>query len=216
MILADLPSVAPVNAAGMRFPPSVRFQVFLMSCAGGTIGIALVVIMIQGNVTGYGGVLFIIVGQRKMVGHFCVIIIFRVGAGIPQAPVVAEVTVGKIQGAVLCQLTVDAIVHFTAVDFGVWHGLFVSVHIFVMQLVQIGTSAGCDPAPAFACSFQLGVPAPGVVGSPGRFKFKIMVGPFFCDDIDRAAGGIIIQKSAAGCAVQNFNAFDGHDGRGHI
>ena len=46
-----------------------------MFCAGGAVGVALIVVMVEGDITGGRGVFFVIVSQRQMVGHFRVIVI---------------------------------------------------------------------------------------------------------------------------------------------
>ena len=151
-----------------------------------------------------------------MIGHFFIIIIGRLCTRIPQAPVVAEVAVGEVQGAVFRQLPVNTVIHFPSVDSGVRHGFFVSVNIFEPQFFQVGTAAGTDPAPAFAASFQLGIPPPGVIRATGCFKLEVVVCSFFCNDVDDAAGGIIIQKITAGRSMQNLDPVYGHYRRRHV
>ena len=192
MILADTPAVTPVNTVSIGLPASEGRLDFLIFRAERPEGITLVVVMIQGNVAGRCCVFFIIIGQRKMVGHFFIIVVSGIAARIPQAPVIAEMAVGKGERLVFCQLPVNTEVHFPPVHGRVGHGLFISVTAFIMHGLQIGTSAGSGPAPAFAAARQLGFPSPGVVRSPGRFKPEDMFPAFFCNNIDNAGGGIVV------------------------
>ena len=125
-------------------------------------------------------------------------------------------TVGKGKGTILFQLPVNPEIHLAAIHGGVGHGLFVAFRTFIMKFFQIAASACSGPAPAFSAACQLRFPAPGIVGSPGRFKFKDMFFAFFRDDVDNTAGRIITQKAVAHGAMQNFDAVNGHNRRCHI
>ena len=70
VILADAPAVPPVNAVGVCLPASVGRKIFLVFGSKGAEGFALIIIMVQRNITGCGSIFFIVISQRKMVGHF--------------------------------------------------------------------------------------------------------------------------------------------------
>ena len=124
--------------------------------------------------------------------------------------------VGKIQGTVFVQLPVDAEIHLTPAYGGIGHGFLVTVHALVTQFFQIAAPAGADPAPTLAAAGQLGFPAPGIVRSPGSFEFEFVLFALFGNDIDHAAGGVVVDKTVACRTVQYLNTLNGHDRGRHI
>ena len=113
-------------------------------------------------------------------------------------------------------MPVDAEIHLTPVHSRVGHGFPVTVHALVAQFFQVAAPAGTDPAPTLAAAGQLGFPAPGIVRSPGSFKFEFVIFALFCNDIDHAAGSVVVEKTVACRTVQYLNTFNGHDRRCHI
>lgn len=86
----------------------------------------------------------------------------------------------------------------------------------VVEGIQVGTASGGQPAPAFGTAFQVGVPAPSVIGPPGPLQLDLVVPALPGDDVDGTAGGIIIQIAPVCHPVDHFDPFDGRGRYGHI
>ena len=82
-----------------------------------------------------------------------------------------------------------------------------------MQGIDVVAAARAEPAPAVSAAFEGGFPAPGLVRSAGAFELELVFPPFFRDDVDGTAGGVVVHIVSRGVTRDDFDAFYRVDGR---